>query len=470
MKKTSRIVSLIMFLGITIISFFVYLSYSKVIKDSTRNISELTTMNIYSEIHNELTKPIYVSFTMASDTFLESWLDNELTEDQDSLTNYLEQIKENYEYNSTFLISSSTNNYYNYDGVLKTVSEDDAHDVWYYSFLENTDSYELDVDLDEASGILTIFINVKMYDESNNVSAVVGVGLEMEFVQAIMLNFEENYDLSVYLIDPTGLVQGSSNTDSIETLNIFTELGYDDIEEKVTGNKDDLVTISEHSSSKYIISRYIDEIDWYILVVKDTKVFSRFFLDYFYMSLIVIAISITAVSVVINKVISNYREKVSVLANQDYLTLLFNRRGFIGEFNKLSKDVNRKGLLFMSDIDNFKKVNDIYGHNQGDLIIKRIANIINSVVGKSGKVSRWGGDEFTGFLLVDQEFAIIKLKEIQDRILNDEDLKKYKTTLSIGYAYLDENISLEEAFIKCDKALYLAKSRGGNKVVLDESK
>lgn len=461
MKKTSYLISTIVLIASIVTSLFVFISYSRIIKDSTRNIAELTTMSVYSEIHNELTKPMYVSFTMANDSFLKSWLDNEETNDPNDLVEYLTQIKENYNYNSTFLVSSLTDNYYHYDGILKQVSEDDEHDIWYYSFLGSEQPYELDVDVDEATGVLTIFVNVKVYDEFDNVLAVVGVGLEMQYVQEIMIEYEENYKLDIYLVDSTGLVQSHSNTANIETLNVFTQLDYE-IEFEILSNQDELITISKYSGDNYIISKYIDEIDWYIVVIKETNIFYKFLLDYFIISVFVILTTVITISIIINKVINNHQQRVNDIANRDYLTHLLNRRGFEEEFNRIKLQINEGTLLFISDIDDFKKINDKFGHNKGDEILKIVSEIINATINNFGKICRWGGDEFTGIILGSKVDNIAKLDEIMNKIRTHEELKKYSINITIGYTILDSKDNLEINLIKADKALYLGKSSGGN--------
>lgn len=72
--KINLLVSTIIIFGFIAIIFINYNNYSKIIKDDIKNISKLTSTNIYSDINNELTKPIFVSLTMANDSFLKDWL------------------------------------------------------------------------------------------------------------------------------------------------------------------------------------------------------------------------------------------------------------------------------------------------------------------------------------------------------------------------------------------------------------
>ena len=133
--RISLIISFIVLFGAIITSIITYQSYSTIVKTSTRSISELSAMGVYSEINNELTKPIYISTTMASDSFVKDWLSRENSFNQDEIITYLDGVHDKYDYNSVFLVSTSTGNYYHYNELHKVVSPTDSHDVLYYDFL-----------------------------------------------------------------------------------------------------------------------------------------------------------------------------------------------------------------------------------------------------------------------------------------------------------------------------------------------
>ena len=85
------------------------LAYNSIIKEDIKNITKLSSTNIYSEINNELIKPIFVSLTMANDSFLKEWLKRErIGETEPSeLVTYLAGLKDKYNYNSVFMVSAS---------------------------------------------------------------------------------------------------------------------------------------------------------------------------------------------------------------------------------------------------------------------------------------------------------------------------------------------------------------------------
>ncbi len=460
--KVSLLISLIVLLGAIVTGIITYSAYNKILKDSTRNIAELSAMNVYSEIDNELTKPIYVSLTMAHDSFVLDWLSREDDTNQDEIIDYLSGVQARYEYNSVFLVSANTNIYYYYGGINKVVSPDDSHDIWYYSFVNSSELYHLDVDVDEVTGLLTIFINAKLFDNSNQLAAVVGVGVQMNYVQNILSIYEDNYNLEVFLINKEGIIQSSTDVDLIEQKNIFDDFGSD-ISTQILGETDALLTLSNNNSD-YIITRYIDDLDWYIIVQKNVNVFARFFIDYFWLSLIMIILVLTVVSNIIIITINQYQRRIYGLANTDYLTLLLNRRGFTESIEHIKQN-KELILLFMIDVDGFKYVNDEFGHTFGDDILRYLGILLKKEVQGLGEISRWGGDEFIGYLSGNKEVTEPIILDLTNKIKNDDFLKDKSITISIGYTYTDFSESFDITLNHIDKALYEAKEKGGNTTV-----
>ncbi len=465
MNKTNRIgliVALIIVIGMSISSIFIYFSYSRVISDNSESIAELSAMNIYSEINSELTKPIYVALTMANDSFVKTWLNAEDTAPSQDIVDYLVGIQDKYNYSSVFLVSNNSLDYYRYSGFFKTISLEDDHDVWYYTFIEKDLLYELDVDIDEANATLTIFVNAKIFDENENLLGVVGVGLEMNYIQEMISSFETRYNLEAFLINPEGLIQSHSNTDFIESRNVFDEPIFKAHQTELLDSVQSMIIIEDHSAS--LISRYVDELDWYIIVVKDSNVLFGFIRDYFASSFIALSIVVATVSVLINQLVLTHRKKVYELALTDHLTLLKNRRGFDLEFDRLSEHLHEESFIFMADIDNFKAVNDQFGHVYGDVILIRTSSLIKANISKGDILTRWGGDEFAGIIFGNHEETMKVLQSIQTSINQSELYVEKGVSISIGFTQYNQDESMDSLIQKIDKALYRSKELGGNEI------
>jgi hypothetical protein len=142
---------------VILIPYFIYTNYRNytITKEMVRNdivtkILPLTSDNIYSEVQSDLIRPLFVSSLMSNDTFLKDWvLDGE--KNIFSIRNYLNTIKNKYNFFSSFFVSEKSAKYYYYGGILKTISRTNYHDQWYYRFIGKNVPYIIDVDTDEAT-------------------------------------------------------------------------------------------------------------------------------------------------------------------------------------------------------------------------------------------------------------------------------------------------------------------------------
>jgi diguanylate cyclase (GGDEF)-like protein len=470
-KINSLIISIIILIGITSISFFSFTTYSNIIRDDILNISKLTSTNIYSEINNELTKPIFVALTMANDSFVKEWLQEENGRSESEIIDYLEGIRNKYNYHSVFLISSQSRKYFHYNGLFKTIAPEDAHDVWYYDFTSQDHLYLLDVDQDEVDHqLLTIFVNCKILDNDNNLIGVTGVGIEMSYIQELLDNFEKNYQLEAFLVDEKGLVQAHTNASFIEERNIRTEPLYQKIgDELYEKNKTiNVFEIEDPSGEQYIISHYIEGLNWYLIVRKDTSILAKSFNDQLMYDLLIVTAVLASVLLIVNKILKKHDLQLNKMALIDTFGIMINRKGF----DQKLEEILAKGdpgacpwSVFLMDLDHFKEVNDNHGHIQGDKILKHVMTLCNHSLAEH-LITRWGGDEFSGIIYADGKKAAEILEELRAQIVSDGMLSKFEITVSIGIAAAAANDTEDSVIKRADQALYEAKSQGRNRVIL----
>ncbi len=127
--------------------------------------------------------------------------------------------------------------------------------------------------------------------------------------------------------------------------------------------------------------------------------------------------------------------------------------------------------LLMMDIDHFKKINDTYGHDTGDRVLKLLVAESFGVLRNSDLFGRWGGEEFVALLPeIDLPQATIAAERLRARIseaeLPSDDGEIIKFTVSIGLTVVkDSNCLIEDFFKTVDEAMYLAKEQGRNRVI-----
>lgn len=163
--------------------------------------------------------------------------------------------------------------------------------------------------------------------------------------------------------------------------------------------------------------------------------------------------------------------KLQEYMDYDVLTHLLNRRKLDSCMEKLikkAKEQNDSFCVLMFDIDDFKKINDTYGHACGDVILKHAATTISRNIKEEDLAFRWGGEEFLVVVKTNSEM-VVKIAErirktIEKQLIEYKD-KKIKITVTIGVAEYKENRTAKYLFELADENLYKGKRNGKNQVV-----
>ncbi len=190
------------FVSTTLISYFV--SKDSISTQIAQSTLPLTSDTIYSEIQRDLLNPIFISSLMAQDTFVRDWtLDGE--KDEGAIVKYLKEIQDRYDTVTCFFISEKSRRYYHPSGVLKTVSEEDPGDSWYFRVRKMKADYEVNVDADTADAkAINIFINYRVYDYSHRYIGATGVGLAVTAVKDMLNSYRQRYGRDVFFVDRDG--------------------------------------------------------------------------------------------------------------------------------------------------------------------------------------------------------------------------------------------------------------------------
>ncbi|MDT8310191.1 MAG: biofilm regulation diguanylate cyclase SiaD [Methylophaga sp.] len=193
---------------------------------------------------------------------------------------------------------------------------------------------------------------------------------------------------------------------------------------------------------------------------------------------------IARISDMYQKNMVDLNERLEYHAQHDLLTGLPNRRYVIDRLKELQALYKRKQVKFclaLIDIDHFKVINDEFGHELGDKVLKNVADILKSGVRISDVCSRWGGEEF---LLIVPELSVDETQQLIERILRKVRETKWqqhlpmkpghskvvgKITFSAGLTAFQGDENFDETIKRADHALYQAKRSGRNRVLIARS-
>lgn len=166
-------------------------------------------------------------------------------------------------------------------------------------------------------------------------------------------------------------------------------------------------------------------------------------------------------------VLKKKNTELANLAAKDTLTGFYNRRK-MHEYLVNAANGKTAFSLIMSDIDNFKKLNDTYGHDCGDEALKAVSDACRSCVADGDRICRWGGEEFlilTNHPLDDAADTAEKIRSAVESchiVFNGSDIR---ITMTLGVSEFDPSSTIDKAITAADQNLYIGKNSGKNQVV-----
>ena len=431
----------------------------------------LTSSNIYSEIQKDLVRPVIISSTMASDTFLRDWvLQGE--KDVPQMARYLKEVKERYGAFSSFFVSEKSSTYYTGDGIFKTVSPTEPRDAWYYRVRDMKEMYEINVDPDLANrDALTIFINYRVFDFAGKPLGATGIGLTVDAVRHLINEYQQRFNRTIYFVDQTGNIVLFGDESGRINPDLKTVPGLSDILETILHEKKGSYQYASGDGNHILNVNFLPELKWYLFVEQNDAGALAGIRKTLYVNLL-ISLIITIIAVLlINLALGRYQQRIEEMASTDKLTGLLNRHAFTILIDKLLAGYRREPRpmsLIMAAIDHFKEINDRYGHLAGDEVLQSVAKRLQAGLRQSDLAVRWGGEEFLILLRACDLSEAERIAENLRHAIQKEtfDVLKHQipVTISLGVSQFTGEESTAQLVDRADEGLYRAKRGGRNQV------
>lgn len=323
-KKIIILISILLVAGFVSTSFISYFVARNSLKKEILVNLPLTSDNVYSEVQRDLLSPVLISSVMANDIFLRRWvMDGETNPEE--IIQYLKDIKDNYKFFTTFLVSEKTRVYYQAKGILKKVREGAFRDKWYFRIRKSKAKYEMNIDIDMANNdAITIFINHKVFDLKGNFIGATGVGLKNKSVQALIAEYHKKYNRNIYFITPAGKVVLHSPLSGIKDGDIknIPELFLIFNNIKLKGkNKTEY---KRDGKTFCLNTRYIKELGWYLVIEQPVDLMNRAILNALMINLIFCVIVIIFVLIIVCLIVNKYHRKLKAVIKKEVALININ--------------------------------------------------------------------------------------------------------------------------------------------------
>lgn len=331
-----------------------------------------------------------------------------------------------------------------------------------------------------SSGIAASFVEQTTYDAAAATIDNLGDSLPAELgtggmtsaansrVAAALRSSADECGLKLYLVDGTGTVVLTSSGEAEALPATFgTAEGLRSLIEAAgpsgasgSGSWEGGIPFLE-AGRAFRVARYVPSLGLYLVTVNDTSaalIAQR--QQVATLSVILLAILLMLIFLV-TSIIRSYRRQVVRLATTDAVTGLANRKSFIESYGRLGEGGTMPaGMLFLLDIDFFKKVNDSFGHAVGDQALGTVAAKIADMARDRGIVGRWGGDEFIGVLNGSESDVVELLGSLVDEMPREEPHPGLHISVSIGATEVVSGADLNLLIEQADEALYQSKKNG----------
>lgn len=465
---TISVLMIILSISISLINFMVSLRATE--SDLKTRSLPLTVDNIYTEIQKHVIEPNLVASMMAHDTFLKDWLIND-EQNSDKITRYLDTIKNKYGMFVAFLVSEKTQSYYTQNGFLERLSPSKPDNEWYFKFKKLQEDHEINLDFNNnLDNSLIMFINHKIYDNDYHFVGATGIGLKISYINDMLKRFRQEYSFTVLFVNEEGKIILSERTDAkIKSLYDTPELR--NLADQIIVKDSKILEYQKNGENYLLKTKYIPELDLYLLVEAKLDDFTQNVHRTFYLNLAASLLVTVIITFIIIIMIRGYNEKLEFMARNDALTGLMNRNAFDDSFNDFLLLSQRNGdplSLIFFDIDNFKSINDTLGHQAGDNVLIRISELLKTRLRRTDIIGRWGGEEFIiGLINTDHKNAEVIAETLRKAFEEDSrliHLAPFPVTASFGIATAHTGDTIDTILTRADSAMYRAKELGKNRI------
>lgn len=279
--------------------------------------------------------------------------------------------------------------------------------------------------------------------------------LNQDIKESVKMIDKTNFILSDFLNSKTGVFNSNDKVEFSNLLQSWTE--YKEILKN--NQKDRILNSSENlwKLSNIVVNKI------------EIKTHNHIALQYLFLFLLFSIVCILGlVGFFIRKVV---QENIEKKASHDQLTNLLNRNYLHQIYNvKLSDSLRKSSFLavLICDIDHFKYVNDTFGHDVGDKVLKRIAEIMVENTRENDAIFRYGGEEFLILVSFTEIPQLIQYAERLRSSVESTEIIEHKITISVGVSLIDDKQELKQHILRADTALYKAKQAGRNRVIVNE--
>ncbi|MEO1244155.1 MAG: sensor domain-containing diguanylate cyclase [Pseudomonadota bacterium] len=446
---------------------FFYATYNaidNIVAEQSR-VQQEAVSPVYELVRDELLRPLYIAETFASTINFTTTMDSPEF-DEAVLLRRLQEMEQDLGLRF-FVASERTRKQYLSDGTTLDLVEGEVS--WYFEAQPHDKDFMADLG---QVGDVHLFFDVKVYGRDREFLGYVGVGKHIQQFIDTFDRYKARYGYDFLFVNDQNEIILSSLPELIVTDAHIPKLEslewFDHGDSSQSRHDSEIIQIDDED---FLISEFgIEQLGWRLLLLIPLEARQAQTTRSFVISAVTAVVSVLLLALTIFYLMLLYKRNLEKKAEVDVLTGLPNRIFIQRYYDQLQRDGGTLCAIII-DLDRFKRINDTYGHDAGDRVLKAAATVFRDVLRDRDVVGRWGGEEFVMLLPATSVDTGMAIAERARRKL--ESLKiglresNVSITASFGVAFgpaRDE--SLADLMDRADKVLYEAKENGRNQVML----
>ncbi|MDJ0750605.1 MAG: sensor domain-containing diguanylate cyclase [Woeseiaceae bacterium] len=446
---------------------FFYATYNaidNIVAEQSR-VQQETVSPVYELVRDELLRPLYIAETFASSVDFTTTMDS-TDLDEEALLRQLQDMELDLGL-KFFVASERTRKQYFSDGSTLNLIEGEV--AWYFEAMAN--EKDILADLGQV-GDVHLYFDVKVYSSDREFLGYVGVGKPIRQFVETFDRYKARYGYDFLFVNDRNEIILTSLPEFVVTDAYIPTLEslewFDHGDSSASSHDSEVIEVDKED---FLISEFgIEQLGWRLLLLTPLDARQAQTMRAFMISAVTSMVSVSLLAMAVFGLMLLYKQNLEKKTEVDLLTGLPNRNFIERRYAQLQREGGTICAIIV-DLDHFKTINDTYGHDAGDRVLKAAATVFGDVLRDKDIVGRWGGEEFVMLLPARSVATGKSIAERARRRLEGLTIELRETSVSItasfGVAFgpgRDE--SLADLLARADKVLYEAKETGRNQVKL----
>ncbi len=457
--------SILMLFAVVVISIvaLVHISVSKIVAEQSRaqQQSHSPALRLITE---ELMRPLHISQTLAKATELTELMAYPQGKDKEIFA-MLARLHNEFDLN--FFIASEINRI-QYDSKGRAIELDEEKVDWYFRYKAQPENAMADIGQWQNP---QFYIDLKIYDENNQFLGVFGVGKSLKGFTEVFSEYKEVYGYDFIFVDQNKDITLTSDPDllvkgihfkNLEDLDWYQALA--EAEQNASLNN---LLLQIKGQESLIAELNIQPFDWTLYLITPLESRQTEISRGFIVSIVTLLAIIFGLFLLIYHLLYYFKKDMQKIKQIDILTELNNRSSMTLTFEKLMYEKQSVSLVLIN-LDNFKPINETHGRKAGDIVLRQVAQMLQSEIRQGDYLGRWNGEEF---ILLMPNTGPHEAVEVCQGLCNKLSAMTITTgstsiqiTASFGVSFTAISRSMSEVITAADDALFDAKREGRNQV------